>query len=135
MNKSLKTLLLVSTIILPLSACGHMHGKGGSAANQCKVSPHLEKAQKGLATVTSDLQAAATEAKDADAKKRLGKLAKESEKLSASIGKCKKMCDAKHEAKDAKAAAKPAHKKAHHAKPAAPVAAPAATPADTKKAK
>jgi hypothetical protein len=123
MNKSLKTLLLVSTIVLPLSACGHMHAKGNMMnGKQCKVSRNLDRAQRDLVSATDDLQAAADAAPDASVKKKLHDMARDAAKLADKAGSCKKMCDSKHDKEDMKPAAKPAHKKAHHAKPAAPVA-------------
>ncbi len=121
MNTRLKTLLTVSAITLSLSACaGNMHGKNSM---QCKVSKHLMQAQRDADNLSKNLQGAVDSVKDAATKKRLQKIVMDADKVSKSIGQCKKMCDAKKmegkKAEGKKSPAKSGHK-GHHATKAAP---------------
>lgn len=132
MNKHLKTLLIVTTIILPLSACsGHLRGKTDSGyakdAKHCKLSKSMEKAQKNADKVLKALDDAAANTSDAATKKHLQKIIKDADKLANEIGKCKRMCDAKANGENAAPDAKAKKKKAAPA--TKPAAAGAAKPA------
>lgn len=132
MHKHLKTLLIASVILLPISACsGHLHGKNDTASvgsAHCKMTKNMEKAQKSADKVLKELDEAAANATDEATKKNLKKIIKEADKLANDIGQCKRMCDAKAAKGESAPAEKAKHKKAHHAaKPAA--ATPAAAPA------
>ncbi len=133
MRKHLKTLLILSAVAMPISACsGHLHGNTDGAYNKhsmnCKISKSMDKAKHSAENTLKALDEAAANTTDTATKKRLQKLISDADKLANSIGKCKKMCDVK--GKEAAApAAKATHKKHHAAKTAAPATtAPAAAP-------
>lgn len=122
MNKHLKTLLIVSAILMPISACsGNLHGKndGAMGGANCKITRNIEKAQKHADKTLKELDEAAASTTDVATKKRLKKLAKDADKLSHDIGQCKKICDTK--GKDAKATPAAKAKSNNAVKPAAQV--------------
>ena len=136
MNKSLKTLLLVSTIVLPLSACsGHLHGKNDDGyyhKMHCKHSKNLDRAKSSAENTLRELDRAVANTSDEATRQRLQKIVKNADKLSEEISQCQRMCEAKMHG-DSTSGKKEKHKKVNHsAKPAAAPQAAAPAPAPAK---
>jgi hypothetical protein len=130
MTKNLKTLLLISTIALSVSACshkGHHAAKAAADAETCPVKSHLTTARASAENVVKELKEVKgilSEVEHGKKNRKLCKLIKDAETLVKDMDKHKNLCDIKQDEKGEPVLKKHARKVKASAVPAVPAALP-----------